>query len=257
MAGITNTGAPPSAPAPGPGGKPEPKRMSDNVRVAIIAAVATIVAASIGAWAVVASGAVEVNVSGSDDDNDELALTATSLRERVDELESQNETLTSERDAAAAEADTASSDDADETGDDPTSGTSDDAAALYSDEQLSVVMTSGCTRTIDLAEPRVLTDYSSVDVTIEYADCNNPNEIVLNAYGAPAVSPASQGVDGAGCADAVRTAGADSVGITAGNSYCVDLGTSPVTDTLRRVVRLDVSTIDSTTVSILATAWDV
>jgi outer membrane murein-binding lipoprotein Lpp len=229
--------------------------MSDTVRVALIAAVATILAAAIGAWAVVASGAVEVTVSSSEDDGDERSTTVTSLQERVDELESENETLTSERDAAEAETASASGD-PESAGPGPDGGASDDPSALYSEEQLSIVLSSECRRGVDLGEPRVL-PHTAADVTVGYAECSSPNDLVLAKYGAEAVSPADAGVGATDCADAVRRAGADSVGIAADSSYCVDLGVSPVTDTLRRVVRLDVTAIDATTVTIVATAWDV
>jgi hypothetical protein len=89
----TSTGSVPTS----DGDQPKKRRrMSGEVRAAVIAATATIVAALIAAVVAITTDSVDVTFNDGSSESDELRATATSLQGQVEELTTENEELTTE-----------------------------------------------------------------------------------------------------------------------------------------------------------------
>lgn len=91
----------PKAPeAPDESREPESRRRGTDIKVALIGAAATVLAALIAGALAVNSGTVEINVPESGASRDDLRTTITSLAQEIDELRRANEDLQADLDQA-------------------------------------------------------------------------------------------------------------------------------------------------------------
>lgn len=119
----TTTGAAPTPPAPAQKSEDGGAERGVDIKVALIGATATILAAIIAGVLAVNAGAVEISLPDSGTGDDDLGATVTSLERENEELRSDNEDLQAQLDDATSTTRTTTADDNDvPTADDPAGG---------------------------------------------------------------------------------------------------------------------------------------